>query len=142
MENHEILERYRWLLQEAETINRQADRVMNIGVPAGMASTWPAVQTTKGGKSFFVPHGTNDPQAAASQKFDGYIQALREKAAEILKITDRFEKVIDMLHDDRDRVICRKYYGLGLTDEKIAEELNMDRGYVTVLRNKALLKIE
>lgn len=136
MERCEILTRYRWLMQEAETLNRQADRVMGIGLPAGIASTWPKPEALKG-----MPRGTNDPAAASAQAFDGYIQHLRSKAERIMEICSKFEETLELLTDDRDRVICRKYYALGLTDEQIAEESHLDRSTVTLIRNAALAKL-
>lgn len=133
MERYEILTRYRWLMMEAETLIRQADKVMKIGAPADMRSTWPTMDKLLG-----LPRGTNDPESASAQSFDGYISRLREKADELISICDQFETVITLLTDDQERVICRKYYALGLTDETIAVQVHMDQSTVNRIRNRAI----
>lgn len=136
MERCEILTRYRWLMLEAETLLRQADKVMGIGIPADVRSTWPSKDKFNG-----VP-GTNDPEAAGAQRFDGYIQSLRDRAAELLSICGQFESTLNLLADDQERVICRRYYALGLTDEQIAQEIHMDQSTVCRIRNKAIAGLE
>ena len=42
MERSEILIRYRWLILESETLSKQADKVMGIGIQADVRSTWPS----------------------------------------------------------------------------------------------------
>lgn len=131
MDNYEILTRFRWLMEEAWTLSQQAEKVLKIGRPAGIA-----IQAITG-----MPHGTNDKDAAAIQLFDGYAAKLREKVAEIMSICDRFEKVMTMLENDRDRDICRKYYALGMTDDQIAKRVHMDQSTVCRIRNEAIAKI-
>lgn len=133
MERFEILTRYRWLMMEAETLIRQANKVIRIGVPADVRSTWPTKDKLQG-----LPRGTNDPESASAQIFDGYINRLRERAVELLSICDQFELVLSLLADDQERVICRKYYALGLTDETIAEQVHMDQSTVNRIRNRAI----
>ena len=136
MNRCDILTRYRWLVLEADTLMKQADKVMGIGVQADVRSTWPTKQALEG-----MPRGTNDPEAAGAQRFDGYIQRLRDRAEELMDICGLFESTLDLLEDDRERVICRKYYALGLTEEAIAEQVNMDQSTVNRYRNSALAKL-
>lgn len=133
----EVLTRYRWIMMEAETLVRQADRVMGIGVPADVRSTWPTRDALEG-----MPRGTNDPEAANAQLFEGYIQKLRAKAVELLAICELFERTLDMLEDDQERVVCRKYYALGLTDEVIGEQIHADQSTVNRIRNRALARLD
>lgn len=128
MEDMEIIIRYKWLMHEAWTLQKQAEKVQLIGAPLGVAG-----QALTG-----MPHGTNDPVGASIQAYDGYCQRLQEKAGELLSICDRFELVIDKIRDDRQRVICRMYYGLDMTEEKIAEKLHIDQSTVNRDREKAL----
>lgn len=131
VDNYEILTRFRWLMEEAWTLSQQAEKVLKIGRPAGIG-----IQAITG-----MPHGTNDKDAAAIQMFDGYAAKLREKVTEIMGISDRFEKVLAMLENDRDRDFCRKYYALGMTDEQIANRVHMDQSTVCRIRNEAVAKI-
>ena len=131
MNNREILVRYKWLMEEAWVLSQQAERVLRIGRPAGIAK-----QEITG-----MPRGTNDPTAAGIQAFDGYVKQLKIKADEIMKICGRFESVITMLKDDRDRTICRMYYGLGMTDEQISRRIHIARQVITDIRNKAIGKL-
>lgn len=128
MTRKEILLRYRWLTEEASAMSKQADRLIRIGGPAGIAN-----QALTG-----MPRGTNDPQAAGIQAFDGYIISLREKVAEIAEICNRFEDVLMDIRNDKARTFCRLYYGNGMTDEQIAHRFHMERSTVTKIRNDAI----
>lgn len=128
MERREILLRYRWLTEEAAAMSKQADRLIRIGGPAGVAN-----QALTG-----MPRGTNDPQAAGIQAFDGYIISLREKIAEIAQICSRFEDVLMDIRNDKARTFCRMYYGNGMTDEQIAHRYHLERSTVTKIRNEAI----
>lgn len=128
MKDIEIIERYKWLMHEAWALEKQAEMVIRIGTPSGVAG-----QALSG-----MPHGTNDPVAASIQHADRYAEKLREKARELLNICGRFEGILSRIKDDRQRVICRMYYGLDMTDEKIAEKLNIDQSTVNRDRNAVL----
>ena len=131
MTRREILKRYKWLMQEAAAMSKHANRLIKIGAPAGIAN-----QALTG-----MPRGTNDPQAAGIQAFDGYIIELREKVAEIAEIGRMFEDVLALIRNDQARVICRYYYGVGMTDEQIAKQLKMARQTVTTIRNDTMLSL-
>ncbi len=131
LSNIEVLQRYRWLMEEAWTIMRQAERLLSIGAPLGVAN-----QALTG-----MPRGTNDPTASAVQRYDKYIEQLHDKADELVVLCNRFEEVLSLLDDDRQRDICRKYYAVGMTEEQIAEKLHMDQSTVNRARNEALAKL-
>ena len=127
----EVLVRYRWLMQEAVTISKQADRLIKLGGPVGIGS-----HPITG-----MPRGTNDPVAAGIQAFDGYIRELRTKAAEIASIGHMFEETLSLIKDDRARDICRMYYALGMTDDQIGQKKHMDQATVNRIRNDILKKL-
>ena len=137
MMRSEILSRYRWLLLESETLSKQADKVMGIGIQADIRSTWPSKDKLKG-----LPTGTNDPETASAQKFDWYIKILRDRATELMDICGKFEETLALIIDDQVRVICRMYYGLGMTDVQIGEKVNYDQSYICRIRNKALADLD
>lgn len=131
MTKREILLRYRWLTEEAAAMSKQANRLIKIGAPAGVAN-----QALTG-----MPRGTNDPQAAGIQAYDGYILSLQTKMQEIMEICNRFEDILDLIRNDRARVICRYYYGVGMTDDQIAKKMHLERPTVTNVRNDAVLNL-
>lgn len=131
MKPAEVLLRYRWLQLEAETLIQQAERVQRIGAPTGVAG-----QALSG-----MPHGTNDAEAARGQLFDGYIAQLRRKATELSKVCGAFESTLELLQSDRERVICRMYYGLGLTDAAIGKKLHLEERSINGIRNEALRRL-
>ena len=137
MMKSEILLRYRWLLMESETLSKQADKVMGIGIQADIRSTWPSKDKLKG-----LPAGTNDPETASAQRFDWYIKILRDRATELLDICKKFEDALALMKDDQARVICRMYYGLGMTDVQISEKVNYAQSYICKIRNKALADLD
>ena len=137
MERSEILIRYRWLILESETLSKQADKVMGIGIQADVRSTWPSKDKLKG-----LPGGTNDPETASAQRFDWYIKHLRDHAEELMDICGKFEETIALLVEDDARVICRMYYGIGMTDEAIGEKVHADQATVNRIRNKALASLD
>ena len=49
-------------------------------------------------------------------------------------MVDEFETVMDKINDRRLRIIVRNYYGLGWTDERIGEQLELSRQHVNKLR--------
>ena len=59
-----------------------------------------------------------------------------------MDICGQFEKTLELLTDDEERVICRKYYALGLTEEEIAGEIHKDQSTVNRIRNRALSNLQ
>ena len=127
MNRRELLENYRDIVIEIETLERQS-KFLNqfIGGPQPIR----AVQLTG------MPHGTNDPEAAILQRndTDEVLDKIDAKCAELRDLVDAFELIMDKIDDRRLRIIVRNYYALGWTDERIAEQLELSRQHVNRLR--------
>ena len=127
MTKHELLENYRDIVIEIETLERQS-RFLNqfIGGPRPIH----AVQLTG------MPRGTNDPEAAVLQRADTdeVLDKIEAKCRELSGMVREFEEIMDRIKDRRLRIIVRNYYALGWTDERIAEQLELSRQHVNRLR--------
>ncbi len=127
MTKRELLENYRDIVIEIETLERQS-RFLNqfIGGPRPVH----AVQLTG------MPRGTNDPEAAMLQRndTDDVLDKIETKCQELRDLVDQFEIIMDAIADRRLRIIVRNYYGLGWTDERIGEQLELSRQHVNRLR--------
>ena len=127
MTKRELLENYRDIVIEIETLERQS-RFLNqfIGGPKPIH----AVQITG------MPRGTNDPESAILQRndTDDVLDKIEAKCQELRDMVDEFETVMDKIDDRRLRIIVRNYYGLGWTDERIGEQLELSRQHVNKLR--------
>ena len=131
MNRRELLENYRDIVIEIETLERQS-KFLNqfIGGPQPIR----AVQLTG------MQHGTNDPEAAILQRndTDEVLDKIDAKCAELRDLVDAFELIMDKIDDRRLRIIVRNYYALGWTDERIAEQLELSRQHVNRLRTAYL----
>lgn len=127
MTKRQLLENYRDIVIEIETLERQS-KFLNqfIGGPKPLHS----VQLTG------MPRGTNDPEAAILQRADTdeVLDKIEAKVDELSGMVKMFEQVMDQIEDRRLRIIVRNYYALGWTDEKIAEQLELSRQHVNRLR--------
>ena len=127
MTRRELLENYRDIVIEIETLERQS-KFLNqfIGGPRPIRS----VQLTG------MPRGTNDPEAALLQRndTDEVLDKIEEKSRELRSMVDEFEKIMDSIQDRRLRIIIRNYYALGWTDERIGDQLGLSRQHVNRLR--------
>lgn len=127
MTKRELLENYRDIVIEIETLERQS-KFLNqfIGGPRPLRG----VQLTG------MPRGTNDPEAALLQRSDTdeVINKIEEKCAALRAMVDSFEQIMDKIEDRRLRIIVRNYYALGWTDERIGEQLDLSRQHVNRLR--------
>jgi len=131
MTKRELLENYRDIVIEIETLERQS-KFLNqfIGGPRpvhGIALTG-------------MPRGTNDPEAAILQREDDMdvLNKIESKCAELREMVEEFEKIMDEIEDRRLRIIVRNYYALGWTDERIGEQLELSRQHVNKLRTAYL----
>jgi len=131
MTKRELLENYRDIVIEIETLERQS-RFLNqfIGGPRPVH----AVRLTG------MPHGTNDPEAAILQRADTdeVLDKIESKCRELRMMVEDFETIMDRIADRRLRIIVRNYYALGWSDEKIAEQLDLSRQHVNRLRQTYL----
>lgn len=131
MKKRELLENYRDIVIEIETLERQS-KFLNqfIGGPRPVH----AVQLTG------MPRGTNDPEAAILQRndTDEVLDKIEMKCAELRGMVEQFEQIMDAIQDRRLRIIVRNYYALGWTDERIGEQLELSRQHVNRLRTAYL----
>ena len=127
MTKRELLENYREIVIEIETLERQS-KFLNqfIGGPRPVH----VVQLTG------MPRGTNDPEAAILQRADTdeVLEKIEAKCTELRELVDAFELIMDGIDDRRLRIIIRNYYALGWTDERIAEQMELSRQHVNRLR--------
>ena len=131
MTKRELLENYRDIVIEIETLERQS-KFLNqfIGGPRPVHSP----QLTG------MPRGTNEPEAALLQRndTDEVIDKIEDKCRELRGMVDEFEAIMDTIVDRRLRIIIRNYYALGWTDERIGEQLELSRQHVNRLRTAYL----
>lgn len=135
MTKRELLENYRDIVIEIETLERQS-KFLNqfIGGPRPVH----AVQITG------MPRGTNDPEAALIQRADTdeVLDKIEIKCQELREMLDAFEIILDGIVDRRLRIIVRNYYALGWSDEAIGEQLDLSRQHVNRLRLAYLESID
>ena len=135
MTNRELLENYRYIVIEIDTLEKQCRFFDNfIGGPKPIRS----VQLTG------MPRGTNDPEAAILQRNDTneFIDKIESKYAELREMVDSVERILDRIDDRRLRIIFRNYYALGMTDEVIGDQLELSRQHVNRLRNAYLEELD
>lgn len=131
MTKRELLENYRYIVMEIETLERQSTFLNQyIGGPRPVRSP----QLTG------MPRGTNDPEAAMLQRqdYDDAIFLLEEKCRQLRDLVADFERVMDCVPDHWDVIILRDYYALGWTDKRIAHELGFDKSTVWKRRTNAV----
>ena len=130
----EILTDYRLIVMEIETLERQS-KFLNkyIGGPRPVRSP----QLTG------MPRGTNNPEAAMLQQIeeDDPLYRLEELSEELRGMLSEFEAIVNRIKDRRLFVIVRNYYGLGWTDEKIAEYFDGDDNGRKMMARQTVQKI-
>jgi DNA-directed RNA polymerase specialized sigma subunit len=135
MTKRELLESYRLLVIEINSLEKQSAFLNQyIGGPRPVR----AVQLTG------MPRGTNNPEAAMIQRadYDDAIITLERKCEELRDLLSEFEKVIEAVSDQYDRIILRNYYALGWTDRRIGEEIGFDKSTVWKRRTKAISELD
>ena len=127
MTKRELLENYRMLVIEIDTLERQS-KFLNqfIGGPQPVH----AVQLTG------MPRGTNDPEAALLQRADtdDVLDRLEERCRELKPLLEEFERIMNAIEDTRLRIIIRDYYALGWSEERTGEHVGLSRQHVNRLR--------
>lgn len=142
MKARDILMQCRTALSEITAIEHQIDRLMTTGAPSG-GGGGPRREKIKGTDEYVLVGGaTNNPEAARAQAVDGCEAVLEQKKQKLADLLQQMENLLDMLADGGARTVLRYYYGVGWTDEKIAEELETSREVITRQRNAAVNYLE
>lgn len=127
MTKRELLENYRMLVIEIDTLERQS-KFLNqfIGGPRPVHG----VQLTG------MPRGTNDPEAALLQRedTDDVLDKIEERCRELRPLLEEFERIMNAIEDTRLRIIIRDYYALGWSEERTGEHVGLSRQHVNRLR--------
>ena len=127
MTKRELLENYRMLVIEIDTLERQS-KFLNqfIGGPRPVHG----VQLTG------MPRGTNEPEAAILQRedTDDVLDKIEERCRELRPLLDEFERIMNAIEDRRLRIIIRDYYALGWSEERTGEHVGLSRQHVNRLR--------
>lgn len=136
MTKRELLENYRNLVIDISMMEQRLSFLSKyIGGPRPVR----AVQLTG------MPHGTNDPEAAILQQQDTdseILDKIEQRMDEARRLTARFEVILESIDDRRLRNIIQAYYGLGHSEEKIAEEVGLSQTHVNRLRWGFIEKID
>ena len=74
--------------------------------------------------------------------YEDAIFTLERKCEELRELLSEFEKVIEAVSDQYDRIILRNYYALGWTDRRIGEEIGFDKSTVWKRRTKAISELD
>ena len=131
MTKRELLENYRMLVIEIDTLERQS-KFLNqfIGGPRPVHGT---VLTG-------MPRGTNDPEAAILQRedTDDVLDKIEERCRELRPLLDEFDRIMNAIEDRRLRIIIRDYYALGWSEERTGEHVGLSRQHVNRLRTAYL----
>ena len=131
MTKRELLENYRMLVIEIDTLERQS-KFLNqfIGGPRPVHG----VQLTG------MPRGTNEPEAAILQRedTDDVLDKIEERCQELRPLLDEFERIMNAIEDTRLRIIIRDYYALGWSEERTGEHVGLSRQHVNRLRTAYL----
>lgn len=129
MTKRELLENYRMLVIEIDTLERQS-KFLNqfIGGPRPVHSI----------KLTGMPRGTNDPEAAILQRedTDEVLDKIEARCQELRPLLDEFERIMDDIKDRRLQIIIRDYYALGWSEEKTGEHVGLSRQHVNRLRTQ------
>lgn len=136
MTKRELLENYRNLVID---INMMEQRLSFLSKYIGGPRPLRAVQLTG------MPRGTNEPEAALMQREDTdseILDKIEQRMDETRRLTARFEVILEEIDDRRLRNIIQAYYGLGHSEEKIAEEIGLSQTHVNRLRKEYMDKID
>ena len=138
MTKRELLENYREIVIDIEGMEKRIEFLSRyIGGPRPVRS----VHLTG------MPRGTNDPEAAMLQRDDEDVDRIVNKISlqmeETRRLMDMFEKILDETeHSEGKRMknIIQYYYGLGYSEQRIAEKEDISQTHVNRLRNDYIRK--
>ena len=136
MTKRELLENYRNLVID---INMMEQRLSFLNKYVGGPRPVRSVQLTG------MPRGTNEPEAALMQQVDtdsDILDKIEQRLNETRRLTARFEVILEEIQDRRLRNIIQAYYGLGHSEETIAEEVGLSQTHVNRLRKEYIDKID
>jgi len=125
----EVLENYRSAMFEREAIERQIERIHLEGGPTELHGIG------NGGR------GTNDPTAAAVQRWDGLEERLTAQVVTLIGLAERFWQIVDGLETGKERTIIVEYYANGKSDQQIADMLEKDRRTAFRVRHAILERL-
>jgi len=137
----EMLERRRNVELVQAALQRQIDRLCLSNVRTG---TGDIPREKVPGKDEWVirPRGTNNPEGAALQHFEGYTEAALKHLQENDALIQHVDVLITHVHDARDRAILIDFYCNGMRDTDIAREMHYDRTTVSKRREGAIFDLE
>ena len=138
MTKRQLLENYREIVIDIEGMDKRIAFLSRyIGGPRPVRSP----QYTG------MPRGTNDPEAAMLQREDMDVDRILQKISvqmeESRKLMDAFEHILDETErtdGKRMKNIIQYYYGLGYSEEKVAEKEDISQTHVNRLRNEYIKK--
>lgn len=116
MTDVEVLQNYRYITTEAIALKQQQQTLESI-------------------------IGDSQLEKEADKKLALACSGMEEIRNEIATMAERFEKITREIQDHRTRAIVRMYYGCGLSDEKVAELINMSCRRVNTLRNMFIQRL-
>ena len=128
----EVLQSYREGMRELKILEKQMNSWTSSGEPLGCTKA----------ALMGMPRGTNHPQAAMEQRADGLMVLWEKQRMRLMTIGMRFEEILIEVKNPRLRLVLRCYYGLGMTDELIAKEMDMSVRQVNALRNSFLRSLD
>ena len=135
MTKRELLENYRMLVIEIDTLERQSRFLTQfIGGPRPVRSP----QLTG------MPRGTNEPEAAILQRedTDEVLDKIEQRCRELRPLLEEFEKIMDTIEDRRLQIIIRDYYALGWSEERTGEHVGLSRQHVNRLRTAYIEEVD
>ena len=138
MTKRQLLENYREIVIDIEGMDKRIAFLSRyIGGPRPVRSP----QYTG------MPRGTNDPEAAMLQREDMDVDRILQKISvqmeESRQLMDAFEHILDeteRTEGKRMKNIIQYYYGLGYSEEKVAEKEDISQTHVNRLRNEYIKK--
>ncbi len=101
MNQLDILQRYRWTVRERAALAAQLEALTG-WEPRGSQGSWQL-------------------HAAREKRRQACKDALAAQEARLAEEAARFEAILAAVEHPRTRLVLRQYYGLGMTDEEIAE---------------------
>lgn len=127
----EVLEYYRAAMFEKAAIERQIERLHVGGEPSGLR-----------GAGLGHSISTNEKIAAAIQQWDGLEERLYRQIEECMRLAKDFWEIVNSIENGWERGIIIEYYANGLSDEKIADQMQSDRRHIWRVRHQILAEIE